>query len=97
MPNSLSKPGFAVRIVTDPDEGADMSDGDEKYWYNLSTHEVEFGMLSAAVDRVGPFDTADEAARAPEKLRERSRAWAEDDAADDSWGSSSPSAAGGDE
>ncbi|MFD5225568.1 SPOR domain-containing protein [Microbacterium sp. NPDC058342] len=63
-----------------------MSDGDEKYWYNLSTGEVEFGMQSAAVDRVGPFDTADDAARAPETLRERARAWAEEDAADDGWG-----------
>ena len=66
-----------------------MSDGDEKYWYNLSTGEVEFGMLSAAVDRVGPFDTREDAARAPETMRERSRAWAEEDAADDAWGSSS--------
>lgn len=66
-----------------------MSDGDEKYWYNLSTGEVEFGMLSAAVDRVGPFDTEADATRAPETLKERSRAWAEEDAADDAWGGSS--------
>ncbi|WP_193599138.1 SPOR domain-containing protein [Microbacterium sp. YJN-G] len=63
-----------------------MADGDEKYWYNMNTGEVEFGMLSAAVDRVGPFDTAEEAANAPEVLRERSRAWAEEEAAADSWG-----------
>jgi len=66
-----------------------MSDGDEKYWYNLSTKEVEFGMESAAVDRVGPFDTAEDAANAPAKLKERARAWAEEEAADDSWGASS--------
>ena len=30
-----------------------MSDGDEKYWYNLSTGEVEFGMLSAALAIIG--------------------------------------------
>jgi len=66
-----------------------MSDGDEKYWYNLSTGEVEFGMQSASVDRVGPFDTAHDAAQAPETLRRRSRAWAEEDAAEDSWGSAS--------
>ena len=74
-----------------------MSDGDEKYWYNLSTREVEFGMQSAAVDRVGPFDTAEEAGLAPEKLRERSRAWAADDAAEDSWGTTSLSDAGEDD
>ena len=64
-----------------------MSDGDEKYWYNLSTGEVEFGMLSAAVDRVGPFDTEADAARAPETLKERSRAWAEEEAAESGWDS----------
>lgn len=63
-----------------------MPESDEKYWYNLATGEVEFGMLSPAVDRVGPFDTAAEAERAPETLEERSRAWAEEDATEDSWG-----------
>jgi hypothetical protein len=96
MPNSLSRSLEAIRIVTDPDEGADMSDGDDKYWYNLSTGEVEFGMLSASVDRVGPFDTAEEAANAPEKLRERSRAWAHDDAAEDSWGTTTLAESGDD-
>lgn len=67
-----------------------MSDGDEKYWYNLSTGEVEFGMLSAAVDRVGPFDTAEDAAQAPATLKERSRAWAEEEAREDSWGAQRP-------
>ena len=64
-----------------------MSDGDEKYWYNLRTGEVEFGMQSASVDRVGPFDTEGEAAQAPELMKERSRAWAEDEAAEEGWGS----------
>ena len=67
-----------------------MSDGDEKYWYNLSTGEVEFGILSAAVDRVGPFDTAEDAAQAPATLKERSRAWAEEEAREDSWGAQRP-------
>lgn len=60
-----------------------MSDGNEKYWYNLTTGEVEKGYESPAIDRAGPFDTAEEAANAPEVLRERSRAWAEEDARDD--------------
>ena len=60
-----------------------MSDGNEKYWYNLNTGEVEKGYESPAIDRAGPFDTAEEAANAPEVLRERSRAWAEEDARDD--------------
>ena len=62
-----------------------MSDGDEKYWYNLRTGEVEFGMQSPSADRVGPFDTAEEASRAPEIMRERSNAWAEEEAAESGW------------
>ena len=63
-----------------------MSNGDEKYWYNLETGQVEFGMISASADRVGPFDTEAEASRAPEKLKERSRAWSEEEARENSWG-----------
>ena len=64
-----------------------MSNGDEKYWYNLATGQVEFGMISPSADRVGPFDTEGEAANAPEKLKERSRAWAEEEAAESGWNS----------
>lgn len=64
-----------------------MTNGSEKFWYNLETGEVEKGFESPAIDRAGPFDTAEEAARAPEILRERSKAWAEDDARNDAWGS----------
>lgn len=60
-----------------------MDTGSEKYWYNLKTGEVEFGYESPAIDRAGPFDTAEDAARAPEILRERSRAWAEEEARED--------------
>ncbi|GAA5031934.1 SPOR domain-containing protein [Microbacterium fluvii] len=64
-----------------------MTSDSEKYWYNLSTGQVEKGFESPAIDRAGPFDTAEEAAKAPEVLKERSRAWAEEDARDDAWGS----------
>ena len=64
-----------------------MSDGDEKYWYNLTTGQVEYGLESPAVDRAGPFDTAEAAADAPRLLAERSRAWAEEEAREDDWGS----------
>jgi hypothetical protein len=40
------------------------------------------------VDRAGPFDTPEEAAEAPEVMRRRSRAWAEEEAREDSWGGS---------
>lgn len=60
-----------------------MSAGEEKFWYNLSTGKVERGFESPAIDRAGPFDTEAEAANAPRLLAERSRAWAEEDAAED--------------
>lgn len=60
-----------------------MPAGEEKFWYNLSTGKVERGFESPAIDRAGPFDTEVEAANAPRLLAERSRAWAEEDAAED--------------
>ncbi|MDI9890385.1 hypothetical protein [Microbacterium sp. IEGM 1404] len=66
-----------------------MSDDNKKYWYNLETGQVEQGYESPAVDRAGPFDTAEEAAHAPQLLQERSKKWAEDDARDSDWGSGS--------
>ncbi|MFS0867499.1 SPOR domain-containing protein [Microbacterium sp. 179-B 1A2 NHS] len=57
----------------------------EQYWYNLTTKQVERGFESPAVDRAGPFATAEEAARAPEIMAERSRAWAEEEAREDGW------------
>lgn len=59
-----------------------MTGDSEKYWYNLTTGEVERGFVSPHVDRAGPFDTAEDAARAPEIIRERSRAWAEEERRD---------------
>ncbi|MCE4025134.1 SPOR domain-containing protein [Microbacterium sp. Au-Mic1] len=60
--------------------------GESKYWFNSSTGEVEYGLESPSIDRIGPFDTAEEAARAPEVLQERAKAWADEDAAEDNWG-----------
>ncbi|GAA1147198.1 SPOR domain-containing protein [Microbacterium oxydans] len=62
-----------------------MSDGDHKYWYNSTTGEIEFGMISPSIDRIGPFDTEAEARRAPEVVKERSRAWAEEEAVEQGW------------
>lgn len=63
-----------------------MTGNDEKYWYNLKTGEVERGFESPSVDRAGPFETADEAAKAPQVIAERSRAWREEEAREDRWG-----------
>lgn len=62
-----------------------MSDGEEKYWYNSNSGQVEFGYISPSADRVGPFDTEAEAANAPETLRARSAAWAAEDARENDW------------
>jgi hypothetical protein len=63
--------------------GETPDDIEHKYWYNMKTGAVEHGFASQSPDRVGPFDTADEAAHALEKLRANSAKWAEEDAADD--------------
>lgn len=56
-----------------------MTKDSEKYWYNLTTGQVERGFDSPAIDRAGPFDTEEEATHALELIKERSRAWAADD------------------
>ncbi|GGA58031.1 hypothetical protein GCM10011490_04870 [Pseudoclavibacter endophyticus] len=53
------------------------------YWYNTRTGEVEHGKQSIASDLVGPFATAAEASRAPERLQENARRWAEEEAEND--------------
>jgi hypothetical protein len=68
-------------------------DSEKKYWYNLTTGKVEHGFVSPHVDRAGPFDTAEEAARAPEIIRERSRAWAEEERRDSAPRSTPPAEA----
>lgn len=62
-----------------------MSDVEHKYWYNTKNGQVEYGLLSPAVDRIGPFDTAAAAADALETVRRRSEAWAVEEAIDEDW------------
>ncbi|MEW1974680.1 SPOR domain-containing protein [Microbacterium profundi] len=62
-----------------------MSSGERKYWYNTNTGQVEHGYESPAVDRIGPFDTAEAAANALEMIRARSEAWAVEEAIDEDW------------
>lgn len=63
-----------------------MTSGSEKYWYNLRTGEVEKGFESPAPDRAGPFDTPEEAAKALDVIRARSKAWSDEESREDSWG-----------
>ncbi len=53
-----------------------------EWWYNHKTGEVEEGLQSLGSERDGPFETREDAARAPEIIAERSRQWAAEDEAD---------------
>lgn len=67
--------------MTKHDRGID--DTGETYWYNTRTDTVEEGPQSLAQYRLGPFPSREEAERALEIIAERSRRWAEEDAADE--------------
>jgi hypothetical protein len=83
--NQMSVAVLRHRIkLSHPAKGQLMSeDPSKQYWYNLKTGVVERGYESPSADRAGPFATAEEAAHAPERFRERSAAWAAEDAAED--------------
>jgi hypothetical protein len=51
-----------------------MSD-EGKYWYCLTHHQVEGEEGCRNQDRLGPYDTPEDAARALEKVQERNEAW----------------------
>jgi hypothetical protein len=53
-----------------------------QWYYNRKTGEVEEGPQSLGSDRDGPFDSKEDAARAPQIIAERARKWAEEDARD---------------
>jgi hypothetical protein len=52
------------------------------FWFNLKTQSVERGLLSAAPFRIGPFRTESEAANALEIIRQKAKAWQEEDEKD---------------
>ncbi len=53
-----------------------MSEG--KYWFCLKHHAVEGDEGCRNADRLGPYDTAEEAEHALEKVQERNEAWEHD-------------------
>lgn len=61
-----------------------MSDEPKEYWFNTKTREVEVGKQVAALFRIGPFDSVEEAAKAPEILAARAKAWQAEDESNDS-------------
>lgn len=58
-------------------------DVEHMFWYNMKTGAVEQGFQSPSLERVGPFETREEAERALEILRAKSAKWAEEEAAED--------------
>ena len=56
-----------------------MADEDKKGRFNHHTGEVEYGRKSLSMHRDGPYDSEEEARRAPEIAKERARAWAEEE------------------
>ncbi|MCB1274401.1 MAG: methionine aminopeptidase [Leucobacter sp.] len=54
-----------------------------EFWFNTRTHEVEVGPQSLSIDRIGPFETREQAEHGPEIVAERARRWAEEDEAED--------------
>ncbi len=60
-----------------------IEDRAETYWYNTRTGQVEEGPQSLSIDRLGPFETREEAERAPEIVEERARRIREEDELDD--------------
>lgn len=55
----------------------------EKFWFNTKTNQVEFGRQSLSIDRLGPFDSEEEAERALEIIANRAKALREQDLLDD--------------
>ncbi len=49
-----------------------------KYWYCVKHHRVETENLCPPIDRLGPYPTEVEAARALEKAAERNEEWDND-------------------
>ncbi len=60
------------------------------YWYCLNHHAVEAADGCDYKDRLGPYDTEAEAARALEKVKERNEAWDNDP----NWNDDPPGAGG---
>jgi hypothetical protein len=57
----------------------------DEYWFNTKTQEVEIGKQSLSLDRLGPFETFDEAKNALETIANRAAALRKEDQSSDEW------------
>jgi hypothetical protein len=54
-----------------------------KYWFNTKTKKVEQGLKSSSLDRIGPFETEQEAANAEDVVRSMAKQWLEEEKLED--------------
>ncbi|WP_297851395.1 hypothetical protein [uncultured Corynebacterium sp.] len=59
---------------------------DEKFYFHPTTHEVSQGKAGSWDDRMGPYDTREEAEHALETAKQRNKIAEAQDEADDNWG-----------
>lgn len=52
---------------------------EKRYWFNTKTREVEEGPKSLGLDRIGPFDSYQQALRAEEIVRDKAAKIREED------------------
>ena len=69
----------AVRLEQTATEVIDLSEN-PKFWFNLKTKQVEQGLKSSSLDRVGPFESAEEAKNAEATIAIRSEEWKKQEA-----------------
>jgi hypothetical protein len=54
----------------------------DEYWFNTKTNQVEIGKQSLSLERLGPFETFEEAKHALEIIALRAKALRDEDAED---------------
>lgn len=54
----------------------------DEYWFNTKTNQVEVGKQSLALERLGPFETFEEAKNALEILSKKAKAIRDEDEED---------------
>ncbi len=54
----------------------------DEYWFNTKTNQVEVGKQSLALERLGPFETFEEAKNALETISKKAKAIRDEDEED---------------
>lgn len=63
-------------------EGIELSEK-PMFWFNIRTKQVEHGLKSSSLDRIGPFNSEAEAENAEATVRARSEEWRKEEAEED--------------